>query len=226
MMPDARTERPTVHQLRHELALGADDRLDLTSLPPDAFAPTFELTTSPWPDFLASDIADWPSRLRDDRGPVANGIVERAYRRLDASLVIAFSSTLPPLPLSLKVMLLRHQTSGHWAGEFRCAAIPLDMSDQGIDLGNDIAERWHATNAALGWAPLEDLVEYRGLLQGRGLDCNESYRHFAEGVYPVDLDDHALQALAVDGQALLNDLSPDELSSACLVFLAPNSAAE
>jgi hypothetical protein len=92
------------------------------------------------------------------------------------------------------------------------------MSDLGIDLGNAIAERWHATGAALGWSPFEELAVYRSLLQKHGVDCNETYRHFAEGVYPIDLDDHALEALSVDGGTLLDELSPDDLSARASSF--------
>lgn len=215
------THQASVQEVRRELGLGADDRLDLTKIAVELFAPTSSLTDPPWPDFLASDIADWPSRSREVVAPQAPGAAPACS---DVALVMAFTGTVPPLPALPDLFLLRHQTSGHLAGEFRCAAVRLDVSDVAVDLGNAIAERWHMTSAALGWIPFEDLFEYRTLLQEHGVDCNETYRHFAEGVYPIDLDDYALETLSTDGADVLMKVTPDDLARACLVFLAPNSA--
>src|SRR3546814_11850363 len=77
--------------------------------------------------------------------------------------------------------------------------------------------------AAIGWITLDGLSEYRSRLQSEGLDCNESYRHFAEGAYPMDLDDVALGLLVEEGADVLRELCPDHMAVACWVFLAPNS---
>lgn len=205
----------TVNALRKKLGAPADEWLPLTQLLPEAFQPSFTLLGQGWPDFMAYDLADWPSHERASAS---------AFERPDAALVVAFTRVVPPLPAPFDPLLLRHQTAGHLLGELRCAAIRLDISEHGREIGRTLGERWHGTGAATGWSPFEDLYEYRTFLQEHGFDCNESYRHFAEGAYPIDLDDYTLEILASDPGELLSSLSPDELGSACLVFLFPNSA--
>lgn len=211
-------DRADVREIRKDYGLHELDPLPLRLLPESLFTSTYEVEADEWPDFIATDIADWPCRQRKTDGAAASGH--------DVALVIAFTGSLPALPKSIRPMLLRHQTSGHWQGEFRCAAIHVSPSARGREIGTRLAIRWHGSGAAAGWITLDGLSEYRSRLQSEGLDCNESYRHFAEGAYPIDLDDVALGLLVEEGADVLRELCPDHLAGACLVFLAPNSELE
>jgi hypothetical protein len=190
----------------------------VSSLPLEAFTPTFELEPGEWPDFLAGDIADWPCRQRQI------GVCDESAGQ-DVALILAFPDLLPPRRKIPGLRLLRHQTSGFRRREFRCAGIRLQPTPTGQLLGLQLATRWHRSAAAISYTALDELSRYRGLLQEHGLDCNASYAHFAEGVYPVDFDDAAVDLLvSVESRGAVRLLQT--FDAGCLAFLAPNSGCD
>lgn len=188
----------------------------LQRLPADSFTPTFELDLEDWPDFLAEDIADWPCRTRQTHPLYENGL------RPDVALILAFPESLPPLSSVTDCIFLRHQTSGYRRAEFRCAAVKLAPSPKALLFGVKIATNWHGTAAGIAHTALDELIRYRSLLREQGLDCDHSYSHFAEGVYPIDFDDAAVDFL-VSPESRGSVRLLQSYHGGCLAFLAPNS---
>src|SRR3546814_18936414 len=140
-------DRADVREIRKEYGLHELDPLPLRLLPESLFTSTYEIGAGEWPDFIATDIADWPCRQRETDGAASSGH--------DVALVIAFTGSLPALPKSVRPMLLRHQTSGPWQGALRCAAIQLSPSARGRGTGRKPALQWPGTGAAVGWTTLD-----------------------------------------------------------------------
>ena len=204
----------TLQAVRQKLGLPPYAYVPMRYVPEEVFIEASELKCSNWPDLTASEIADWPSSSRD---------VNRETRNSpDVGLVLAFCGSVPPNN-SEKLLLIRHETTGHWHECIRFAGLPLDLSVSGTALGSVIARRWYASGVNAGFAPLEDVEEYRNSLRAHGMDCNECYKYFAEGVYPVDFDDGSLERLST--LVHLEDLPfpVEHLEGACLLLLAPNS---
>src|SRR3546814_17579285 len=110
-------DRADVREIRKEYGLHELDPLPLRLLPESLFTSTYEIGAGEWPDFIATDIADWPCLQRETAGAASSGHY--------VALVISFTGSLPALPTSVTAIMLRHQKSGAWLGESLCGALPM-----------------------------------------------------------------------------------------------------
>lgn len=212
---DKDTASTRLRSARMQLGLASQEYLPIHLVPEDLFIGTSSLSCSNWPDLSASEIADWPSNSKNLRGETSN--------LLDVGLALAFCRSVPP-DGSDSLLFLKHETTGHWNDCIRFAGMPVELSVCGAVLGSAIARRWYASGVQSRFSPLADVDEYRNSLRVNGLDCNECYQFFAEGVYPVDLDDCSLERLATLNRLEELPLNPDQLEGACFLLLAPNSS--
>lgn len=201
--------------LRAEVGLPCYAHIPMRIVPDDLFTDTSTYSHEGWPDLAATDIADWPGSLKSLDGAIPQSS--------DVGLALAFCGSIPPDNADC-LQLFRHNTSGCWRESLRFAGVPLELSTSGSVLGSTLARKWHGTSVAARFAPLEAIEEYRNSLKAFGLDCNECFQHFAEGSYPVDLDDGSLERLSTVYDFRELPFPVEQLESACLLILAPNSA--
>lgn len=64
-----------------------------------------------------------------------------------------------------------------------------------------LSDAWLESDAGCFGVPLDEVLKYREQLKalfGLGVDCNQSYQDFEEGIYPIDCSPEALKALCED----------------------------
>lgn len=213
---DQDTVSARLSSARMQFGVAPQAYLPMRLVPEDVFIETSGLSCSNWPDLSANEIADWPSNSKNLHGETS-GLP-------DVGLALSFCRSLPP-DNSNSLLFLKHETSGHWKDCIRFACIPVELSVCGATLGSTIARRWYASGVQSRFSPLADIDEYRSSLRANGLDCNECYQFFAEGVYPVDFDDCSLERLATLRRIEELPFPPEQLEGACFLLLAPNSSA-
>ena len=81
---------------------------------------------------------------------------------------------------------------GGWYEERRVLpSILLDLSEKGAALLSELKKEfddWYSKGFR-GHPPLNDIFQYRRVLERYGVDCNESYRfHLDDGWFPIDME--------------------------------------
>jgi len=94
---------------------------------------------------------------------------------------------------------LQHQTSGHACHQVYLQATVLTPREPvKIQM---LSDAWLESDAGCFGVPLDEVLKYREQLKalfGLGVDCNQSYQDFEEGIYPIDCSPEALKALCED----------------------------
>ncbi|MBN8830267.1 MAG: hypothetical protein J0G94_06465 [Sphingomonadales bacterium] len=185
--------------------------IHIRDLPAHWFTPSEELEVRGWPDFGVSSLADWTSSSAP-----APSVPD------DCCLVLAFPRVVQPIEATGGWIYALHETGGIWQERKRIIAKRLEIGQRGTQIIHAIARAMAHSNCAAEFALFDQLVEYRQLLNRAGLDCNHHIQALAEGFYPIDPVEEALQILdLVDPPAeALAHIGGEQL---CLAILAPNS---
>ena len=101
-----------------------------------------------------------------------------------------------PVPGQDYWRLVAHETGGIWCETKLLAVRPLPLSENGKIISENVARRWAASNLNAQFSTMDQMNEYRSLLEGYGLDCNHHIQSLAEAFYPIDLNEAALEILA------------------------------
>src|SRR3546814_1906313 len=84
-------DRADVREIRKEYGLHELDPLPLRLLPESLFTSTYEIGAGEWPDFIATDIADWPCRQRETDGAASSGRSEEHTSELQSLMRISYA---------------------------------------------------------------------------------------------------------------------------------------
>lgn len=92
-----------------------------------------------------------------------------------------------------------HQTAGHANNDNYMTGIILKLKLETYEVINQINNSWRGSNCGMFGTSLEDVLIYRNQLKKLlGADCNESYKDFEEGIYPIDCSAENVRKLALD----------------------------
>ena len=185
--------------------------LQLEQIPIDQFIPADSLQSEGWPDFTAKSLADWNSSIT----PAPNTPVD------DCCLVAALPSVSGLAGRRNDWRLVFHETGGIWREPMRALVLRLTVNEYGRTIAQSIARQMAGTNISARFASLDQLNEYRSLLNDVGLDCNEHVRCLAEAFYPIDLAEEALTILGVTDFPFEVSEGVD-IGSMFLAIMAPN----
>lgn len=181
----------------------------IASLPERLFQPSEELAGKGWPDFSPRTLADWTS----SSAPAPEVPT-------DCCLVLCYWRMAPMVTPSSDWIYLLHETGGIWGEAKRLLGRRLETGERGVAVAHYIGRAMAQTNCSATHAALDQLIEYRNVLNAAGLDCNHHIQALAEGFYPIDLSEEALQALDVHELHDLDEWTADQPT--CLAVLAPN----
>lgn len=185
--------------------------LRLEQITSDQFIPSDSLQSEGWPDFTVKALADWYSSI----SPAPDTPID------DCCLVAALPSISGIVRKQSDWRLVVHETGGIWQEPMRALVLRLSVNEQGRSIAHSIARHMAATNISAKFASFDQLNEYRNLLNGIGLDCNDHVRCLAEAFYPIDLAEEALSIFGVSDFPF--ELSEDvDIGSMFLAIMAPN----
>ncbi|MBI1969849.1 hypothetical protein HYS48_04090 [Candidatus Woesearchaeota archaeon] len=94
-------------------------------------------------------------------------------------------------------ILLAHKTGGVSCNQHHMAATILQPKPETVRLMEALHKRWYESECGAP-ASLDEILEYRQQLLSAGVDCNNSYPHFEEGIYPIDCSVEIVRRLASD----------------------------
>lgn len=185
--------------------------MSVDRLPPELFVSSEILQFEGWPDFGIRTLADWQSSL----SPASEGPVD------DCCLVAGL--TLVPTYLSNQDdwRLVVHETGGIWQEPKRALVRRLTVTEHGRSIAHMIARHMASTNVSARFASFDQLIGYRNLLNGMGLDCNENVQCLAEAFYPIDLTEEAISIFGVVDLAVEFSEGVDD-GKMFLAIMAPN----
>lgn len=193
-------------------ALGRRSHVPMTTLPDWLFAPSESLSGRGWPDFSVRSLAEWSSSAKPAPDIPA-----------DCCLALCYWRMAPVVAPSPDWTFLLHETGGIWEERQRLLARRLEIGASGVAVAHSIGRAMAQSNRSAAFAELDELIEYRGLLNQFGLDCNHHIQAMSEGFYPIDLTEEAWAILdIVDDVGDLGDI--DEHRLLCLAILAPNAS--
>lgn len=161
--------------------------LNLAQIPAEQFSFSENLQSEGWPDFSVKALADWQSSIK----PTPNTPVD------DCCLVAALPSISGLVGRQSDWRLVVHETGGIWQEQMRALVMRLTVNEQGRSIAQNIARHMAGTNISARFASFDQLTEYRNLLNGVGLDCNEHVRCLAEAFYPIDLAEEVISIFGV-----------------------------
>lgn len=156
--------------------------LSLDKVPTELFSMSENLQSVGWPDFSVKSLADWQSSIKPSPIPPVD----------DCCLVAVLPCILPAISKQKDWRLVVHETGGIWQEPRRVLVRRLTMNERGSSIALDVARHMAGTNISARFASFDQLNEYRNLLIGVGLDCNEHVRCLAEAFYPIDLAEEVL----------------------------------
>lgn len=185
--------------------------LNLAQIPAELFSFSENLQPEGWPDFSVKALADWYSSIT----PTLNTPVD------DCCLVAALPSVSRLVGRRNDWRLVFHETGGIWREPMRALVLRLTVNEYGRTIAQSIARQMAGTNISARFASLDQLNEYRSLLNDVGLDCNEHVRCLAEAFYPIDLAEEALTILGVTDFPFEVSEGVD-IGSMFLAIMAPN----
>jgi len=82
---------------------------------------------------------------------------------------------------------LRHQCGGRACRQLEVFATILEPKPGVYERMVELADHWYNSQQGAFGVSLDSIIEYRQQLRNWfGVDCNWSYRDFAEAVYPID----------------------------------------
>lgn len=162
----------------HEAIYG----LSLDQIPVELFSMSENLQFEGWPDFSVKVLADWQSSITPSPDPPVD----------DCCLLAVLPCILPAIGKQDDWRLVVHETGGIWQEPRRALVRRLTVNEHGRSMAHGIARHMAGTNISARFAPFDQLTEYRNLLNGVGLDCNEHVRCLAEAFYPIDLTEEAI----------------------------------
>lgn len=205
-------------------------------LPGPLFTHTDDLPVDGWPahrDRLPEPLPLPPDLEKDDHDGAMAWLRENADRfnaAFDVVLMLAFLEHIPVLSSHAGTtwMALEHKVAGTMCGIVRLVGVRLTPRPEARAAFKAIARHWYGSDLCSGRPLLSQLREYQDAVQRVGVDCNRSWWHLCEGIYPVDHSQEALAMLAVDPpdlDSLFGDPRPYGGAErlARLVWLAPNS---
>ncbi|MGO4670280.1 hypothetical protein [Bosea sp. 2RAB26] len=113
--------------------------------------------------------------------------------------VLAFTKAVPVLSPNYEWIALHHQAGGHYHDHLCIIATVLNPKNDIRSGLNKIAEEHYA--AENGWMirdelPASRIVRYVNGLSALDLDCESSWRHLTESVYPIDATQENLDRIA------------------------------
>ena len=178
--------------------------------PAGLFRPSEDLHAIGWPDFSVRSLADWsvsvsPPPIQPD----------------DCCLILTFPRLAPDVEAAEGWEHILHETGGVWEETRRIVARKLEISQRGVDIIHAIGQTMAHSNRSAKFALFDQLLEYRTLLNGWGLDCNCHIQCLAEGFYPIDLTEEALRVLEVIAEPSFS-FGHLNVELLCLAVLAPN----
>lgn len=161
--------------------------LRLDQIPAELFSMSENLQSEGWPDFSVTVLADWQSSITPDPNPPID----------DCCLVAVLPCILPPFGRQNDWRLVIHTTGGIWQEPRRALVRRLTVNGHGRSIAHGIARHMAGSNISARFASFDQLTEYRNLLNGVGLDCNENVRCLAEAFYPIDLAEEVISIFGV-----------------------------
>ena len=185
--------------------------LSLDQMPAELFSSSENLQSDGWPDFSINELADWQSSIT----PTPNQPID------DCCLVVALPRILPAIGDQNHWRLVVHETGGIWRELRRALVRRFDISGHGRSMAHDIARHMAGSNISAKFASFDQLTEYRNLLNGVGLDCNECVRCLAEAFYPIDLTEDAISIFGLTELPLEISENIDN-GGMFLAIMAPN----
>jgi hypothetical protein len=190
----------------------AADYVAVRKIPTDCFQLSENLILDGWPDFRVDRLADWESSARPaPREPN------------DCCLVLTCSRVVNLDSLTNGWVCALHETGGIWRERKRVVAKKLKIGRPGVKVIHAIARSMANSNCNAACALLDQLLNYRNLLNHYGLDCNSNVQSLAEGFYPIDLTREAIMLLNVieDRKKTLQYADDGRFSFA---IMAPNAS--
>jgi len=124
---------------------------------------------------------------------------------LELAIFLAFTESVPPLANDLEWWAIDHQAGGHATCCFSFIGTRLTPNPDLYQMLRQIArDRWYAKSGNLytGRVSARYICEYSGDLNKIGLDCDFSYPHLMESVYPIDAIQDNLDRIALDAPRL------------------------
>lgn len=133
--------------------------------------------------------------------PVASGLHEDVRNALKVVAVLAFRRGLPRLNFDRPWWSIRHQCRGYSNQQIEMIATRIALRPAIIEPLSAIARDGHF--AEMGLFNTHELLasrlaRYVAALDQIGLNCEASWRHLREGVYPIDATQENLDALSDD----------------------------
>lgn len=186
--------------------------LAVCKIPADWFQLSENLLRHGWPDFSVDCLADWESSARP---------IPRSPN--DCCLVLTCPRVVDPNYLTNDWVCALHETGGVWRERKRVVARKLKIARPGIEIIHSISRSMANSNCNADFAPLDQFLNYRNLLNQYGLDCNLNVQSLAEGFYPIDLTSEAVLILNVieERKLMLNYAGNERFSFA---IMAPNAS--
>ncbi len=161
--------------------------LSLDLIPAELFSLSENLQSDGWPDFSVKALADWQSSIVPSPEPPVD----------DCCLVAVLPCMLPAIGKQNDWRLVVHETGGIWQEPRRALVRHLTVNERGRSIAHRIARHMAGTNISARFASFDQLAEYRNLLNGVGLDCNEHVRCLVEAFYPIDLAEEVISIFGV-----------------------------
>jgi len=94
---------------------------------------------------------------------------------------------------------IAHQTAGVGCHQHYMVGTILQPRPEVIIPIKAIIDNWFDTSYGALGVTLDNIMAYRKQLNELlGVDCNSSYEHFEEGIYPIDCSPQVIRKLAVD----------------------------
>lgn len=195
------------NMLWHDTTYG----LSLNQIPAELFSLSENLQSEGWPDFSVKVLADWQSSITPSPDPPVD----------DCCLVAVLPCILPAIGKQKDWRLIVHETGGIWQEPRRVLVRRLTVNERGRSIAHRIARHMAGTNISATFASFDQLNEYRNLLNGEGLDCNEHVRCLAEAFYPIDLTEETISIFGVSDFPLEISEGIDN-GGMFLAIMAPN----
>jgi hypothetical protein len=95
--------------------------------------------------------------------------------------------------------LIKHYSAGHGCHSRLMYGKLLLPREEIKPKLHDIDYNWYDTDTGIFGTSLDDVLKYRSQLNEiLDVDCNQSYHHFEEAIYPIDCTPENIRKLAVD----------------------------
>jgi hypothetical protein len=211
---------------------GRDQRvLWLSDMPEKAFRQSSESPVCDWTgDSSRAELMDFAERLKTDRKAAFENLrtAEEEIAAMNPVAFLAFPHAIPVLARGHRWSLIQHQIAGVCVGQQRFCGLRLTMNTDIAELAVRLHRQFYGTSLGCGRPGLSTLVGYSDMLKSVELDCEETYPHLAEGFYPIDFSQEALDRVAVEAPRFA-DLIGEPVpyggaeARAIIAIVAPNS---